>query len=85
MYYAVFLILVGPFRWLRFLISLIGEDWIFFFLLGLLMGLTSWAMELGINMLLKGEGETGLVLFVCKNAASLHTNIITHFGKEGGQ
>uniref|UniRef100_A0A3Q2VDP8 Uncharacterized protein n=1 Tax=Haplochromis burtoni TaxID=8153 RepID=A0A3Q2VDP8_HAPBU len=46
---------IGPFRWLRFLISLIGEDWIFFFLLGLLMGLTSWAMELGINMLLKGQ------------------------------
>ncbi|XP_026049397.1 chloride channel protein 2-like [Astatotilapia calliptera] len=45
----------GPFRWLRFLISLIGEDWIFFFLLGILMGLTSWAMELGINMLLKGQ------------------------------
>ncbi|XP_035770940.1 chloride channel protein 2-like [Neolamprologus brichardi] len=45
----------GPFRRLRFLISLIGEDWIFFFLLGLLMGLTSWAMELGINMLLKGQ------------------------------
>uniref|UniRef100_A0AAX7VRU4 Chloride channel protein n=1 Tax=Astatotilapia calliptera TaxID=8154 RepID=A0AAX7VRU4_ASTCA len=46
---------IGPFRWLRFLISLIGEDWIFFFLLGILMGLTSWAMELGINMLLKGQ------------------------------
>uniref|UniRef100_A0A3Q4GC66 Uncharacterized protein n=1 Tax=Neolamprologus brichardi TaxID=32507 RepID=A0A3Q4GC66_NEOBR len=46
---------IGPFRRLRFLISLIGEDWIFFFLLGLLMGLTSWAMELGINMLLKGQ------------------------------
>uniref|UniRef100_A0A669CEK5 Chloride voltage-gated channel 2 n=1 Tax=Oreochromis niloticus TaxID=8128 RepID=A0A669CEK5_ORENI len=46
---------IGPFRWLKFLISLIGEDWIFFFLLGLFMGLTSWAMELGIIMLQKGQ------------------------------
>lgn len=41
----------------KFLVSRVGEDWIFLVLLGLLMALVSWAMDYAIAVCLQGEGE----------------------------
>lgn len=41
----------------RFLISRVGEDWIFLILLGLLMALVSWVMDYTIAFCQQGEGE----------------------------
>ena len=48
----------------KFLVSRVGEDWIFLVLLGLLMALVSWAMDYAIAACLQGEdkgwrGRTG--------------------------
>ncbi|MGH0130806.1 UNVERIFIED_CONTAM: hypothetical protein FKN15_071473, partial [Acipenser sinensis] len=40
----------------KFLISRVGEDWIFLILLGLLMALVSWAMDYAIAVCLQGSG-----------------------------
>ncbi|ETE58240.1 Chloride channel protein 2, partial [Ophiophagus hannah] len=40
----------------KFLISKVGEDWIFLILLGLLMALVSWAMDFAIATCLQGSG-----------------------------
>lgn len=39
----------------KFLISRVGEDWIFLILLGLLMALVSWAMDYTIAFCQQGE------------------------------
>lgn len=39
----------------KFLVSRVGEDWIFLVLLGLLMALVSWAMDYAIAACLQGE------------------------------
>ena len=39
----------------RFLISKVGEDWVFLILLGLVMALVSWAMDFAIATCLQGE------------------------------
>ncbi|XP_013875974.1 chloride channel protein 2, partial [Austrofundulus limnaeus] len=39
----------------RFLVSLIEEDWIFLILLGFLVALVSWVVDLGIHMCFKGQ------------------------------
>uniref|UniRef100_A0A8C9TI13 Chloride channel protein 2 n=1 Tax=Scleropages formosus TaxID=113540 RepID=A0A8C9TI13_SCLFO len=39
----------------KFLISRVGEDWIFLILLGLLMALVSWAMDFAIAMCLQAQ------------------------------
>lgn len=39
----------------RFLISKVGEDWIFLILLGLVMALVSWAMDFAIATCLQGK------------------------------
>lgn len=39
----------------KFLVSRVGEDWIFLVLLGLLMALVSWAMDYAIAVCLQGE------------------------------
>lgn len=39
----------------RFLISKIGEDWVFLILLGLVMALVSWAMDFAIATCLQGK------------------------------
>lgn len=41
----------------KFLVSRVGEDWIFLVLLGLLMALVSWAMDYAIAVCLQGEGK----------------------------
>lgn len=46
----------------KFLVSKVGEDWIFLILLGLLMALVSWAMDFTIATCLQGkEGGWGVV------------------------
>ncbi|XP_073887669.1 chloride channel protein 2 isoform X12 [Macaca fascicularis] len=40
----------------KFLVSRVGEDWIFLVLLGLLMALVSWAMDYAIAACLQGSG-----------------------------
>ncbi|KAG7272917.1 hypothetical protein CRUP_002497 [Coryphaenoides rupestris] len=40
----------------KFLISRVGEDWIFLILLGLLMALVSWAVDFCIAICLQGSG-----------------------------
>ncbi|XP_063116564.1 chloride channel protein 2 isoform X5 [Cavia porcellus] len=40
----------------KFLVSRVGEDWIFLVLLGLLMALVSWAMDYAIAVCLQGSG-----------------------------
>lgn len=40
----------------KFLISRVGEDWIFLILLGLVMALVSWVMDFCIAICLQGEG-----------------------------
>lgn len=42
----------------KFLVSRVGEDWIFLVLLGLLMALVSWAMDYAIAACLQGEGDS---------------------------
>ncbi|KAK2090815.1 Chloride channel protein 2 [Saguinus oedipus] len=42
----------------KFLVSRVGEDWIFLVLLGLLMALVSWAMDYAIAACLQGEGKS---------------------------
>lgn len=44
----------------KFLVSRVGEDWIFLVLLGLLMALVSWAMDYAHRVCLQGE-DKGLV------------------------
>lgn len=39
----------------KFLISRVGEDWIFLILLGLLMALVSWVVDFCIAICLQGE------------------------------
>lgn len=61
------LVLAGPFfpsllsvcsvRCHKFLVSRVGEDWIFLVLLGLLMALVSWAMDYAIAACLQGEDK----------------------------
>lgn len=41
----------------KFLVSRVGEDWIFLVLLGLLMALVSWAMDYAIAACLQGEDK----------------------------
>ena len=42
----------------KFLISRVGEDWIFLILLGLLMALVSWVMDYAIAFCQEGRKET---------------------------
>lgn len=51
------LLLVCSVRCHKFLVSRVGEDWIFLVLLGLLMALVSWAMDYAIAVCLQGEGK----------------------------
>ena len=39
----------------KFLISRVGEDWIFLILLGLVMALVSWVVDFAIAICLQGE------------------------------
>lgn len=39
----------------KFLISRVGEDWIFLILLGLVMALVSWVVDFCIAICLQGE------------------------------
>lgn len=41
----------------KFLISRVGEDWIFLILLGLVMALVSWAVDFCIAICLQGESS----------------------------
>lgn len=41
----------------KFLVSRVGEDWIFLVLLGLLMALVSWVMDYAIAACLQGEDK----------------------------
>lgn len=41
----------------KFLVSRVGEDWIFLVLLGLLMALVSWAMDYAIAACLQGKDK----------------------------
>lgn len=41
----------------KFLISRVGEDWIFLILLGLLMALVSWVMDYAIAFCQEGKKE----------------------------
>lgn len=41
----------------KFLISRVGEDWIFLILLGLLMALVSWVVDFCIAICLQGEAR----------------------------
>lgn len=41
----------------KFLVSRVGEDWIFLVLLGLVMALVSWAMDYAIAACLQGEDK----------------------------
>uniref|UniRef100_A0A6Q2Y810 Chloride channel protein 2 n=1 Tax=Esox lucius TaxID=8010 RepID=A0A6Q2Y810_ESOLU len=47
---------VCTFRCQKFLISRVGEDWIFLILLGLFMALVSWVMDYAIAICLEGSG-----------------------------
>lgn len=51
------MLLVCASRCQKFLISRVGEDWIFLILLGLLMALVSWVMDYAIAFCQEGKKE----------------------------